>query len=109
MPSPATPRSLVTEARRLARLTQRELAERAATAQSVVARIEGGSTIPNWDTLSRLLEAAGFELRATLQASAAGRSHMLSDVGRILRLSPEERLIELRNAARFLAAARRGD
>jgi hypothetical protein len=32
---------------------------------------------------------------------------MLSDVARILRLTPEERLIELRNAARFLAAARR--
>jgi hypothetical protein len=32
---------------------------------------------------------------------------MLGDVGRILRLSPEARLIELRNAASFLAAARR--
>jgi len=30
---------------------------------------------------------------------------MLDDVPRILRLTPEERLIELRNAARFLDAA----
>jgi hypothetical protein len=34
---------------------------------------------------------------------------MLDDVARILRLTPEERLLELRNAARFFAAARRVD
>ena len=103
----ATPRSLLTEARRLGRLTQRALAQRAATVQSVVARIEGGATSPTWDTLTRLLEAAGFELRVTLQPTPGADSHMLGDVGRILRLSPEARLIELRNAASFLAAARR--
>ena len=32
---------------------------------------------------------------------------MLDDVGRILRLTPEQRLTELRNAARFVAEARR--
>jgi len=32
---------------------------------------------------------------------------MLDDVARILQLTPEERLLELRNAARFFAAARR--
>jgi hypothetical protein len=31
---------------------------------------------------------------------------MLDDVPRILSLSPEERLVELRNAARLLAVAR---
>ncbi len=36
-----------------------------------------------------------------------GRSHMLEDVPRILRLSPEERLLELRNAARLFETARR--
>ena len=103
----ATPRSLLTEARRLGRLTQRGLAQRAATVQSVVARIEGGATSPTWDTLSRLLEAAGFELRVALQPTREGDSYMLRDVGRILRLSPEARLTELRNTASFLAAARR--
>jgi hypothetical protein len=34
---------------------------------------------------------------------------MLDDVPRILRLTPEQRLSELRNAARFFAAARRID
>lgn len=107
MTSRATPRRLLREARRLGQLTQRGLADRAATVQSVVARIEGGATSPTWDTLSRLLEAAGFELRVTLHPTRGADSHMLGDVGRILRLSPEARLIELRNAASFLAAARR--
>lgn len=88
-------------------LTQRNLARRAGTAQSVVARIESGATSPTWETLARLLAAAGFEPYAELQLRTAEGSHMLSDVARILRLTPEERLIELRNAARFLAAARR--
>ena len=107
MPPQSTPRSLLTEARRSAQLSQRELARRADTVQSVVARIEGGATSPTWDTLARLLEAAGFELRVTLQAVSAEHSHMMADVGRILRLSPEARLIELAKAASFLAAARR--
>jgi hypothetical protein len=32
---------------------------------------------------------------------------MLDDVPRILRLTPEQRLVELRNASRLLAGARR--
>jgi transcriptional regulator with XRE-family HTH domain len=88
-------------------LSQRALARRARTAQSVVARIESGDTSPSFDTLLRLLHAAGFELRTELFPLVSGRTHMLDDVPRILSLSPEERLLELRNAARFFAAARR--
>ena len=33
---------------------------------------------------------------------------MLTDVARILRLSPEQRLDEVRNVSRFVSAARRG-
>ena len=98
---------LVHDARSRAGLTQRELARRARTAQSVVARIESGATSPSWQTLSRLLEAAGFELDVTLRPVSPELSHMLEDVPRILRLTPEQRLIELRNTSRFLAAARR--
>lgn len=106
MLDPATA-ALLREARTRAGLTQRELARRARTAQSVVARIESGATSPSWETLSRLLQAAGFALDATLRPLRLGRSHMLEDVPRILRLTPEQRLIELRNASRFLVAARR--
>ena len=105
--SSLTAAELVRNARVRARLTQRELARRARTAQSVVARIESGDTSPSWDTLVRLLKAAGFELDVTLRPRAVDASHMLDDVPRILRLTPEQRLLELRNTSRFLAAARR--
>ena len=98
---------LLRDARVRAALTQRELAQRAGTAQSVIARIESGATSPAWDTLSRLLAAAGFGLDAALRPLDPEPSHMLDDVPRILRLTPEQRLLELRNTSRFLAAARR--
>jgi transcriptional regulator with XRE-family HTH domain len=82
------------------------LAAKAKTAQSVIARIESGETSPSWETLEALLAAAGFQLRVDLEPSPPDRSHMLADVPRILRLTPEQRLIELRNAARLLASAR---
>jgi transcriptional regulator with XRE-family HTH domain len=99
--------ALLREARIAAGLSQRALARRARTAQSVIARIERGQTSPSWDTLARLLAAAGFRLRASLQPQPARHSHMLADVARILRLSPEERLDEVRNLNRFVAQARR--
>ena len=102
------PADLLRAARTRAGFSQRALARRARTAQSVVARIESGETSPSWETLQSLLRAAGYELRAELQPVLHGRSHMLDDVPRILRLSPEQRLLELRNAARLLASARPG-
>lgn len=98
---------ILREARTAAGLSQRELARRASTAQSVVARIESGQTSPSTETLTRLLQAAGVEASVTLTASDAARSHMLDDVARILRLTPEQRLIEVRNLSRFVSAARR--
>ena len=97
---------LLIAARRAAGLTQRALARRAGTSQSVIARIEGGSSSPSWKTLAGLLGHAGFALHANLIPKTRGRSHMLADVERILRLTPEQRLLELRNASTFFAAAR---
>lgn len=54
------------KARTAAALTQRELAQRARTAQSVVARIERGQANPTIGTLERLLDVAGFELRVEI-------------------------------------------
>jgi transcriptional regulator with XRE-family HTH domain len=96
-------------ARRRAGLTQRDLARRAHTSQSVIARIESGAASPSWKTLQRLVNRAGFELQGVLTPRARSRSHMLDDVPRILRLTPEQRLLELHNAARFFAAAARVD
>jgi uncharacterized protein len=99
--------TLLRDARLRAGLTQRDLARRAGTSQSVVARIERGQTSPGYSTLHRLLAAAGFEVRAELALMPVVDTHMLEDVARILALSPEERLREIRNLSRFEASARR--
>jgi transcriptional regulator with XRE-family HTH domain len=99
--------AVLLQARTQAGLSQRALARRAGTAQSVVARIEGGQTSPTWETLVRLLAAAGVDLRPELQPSVVVGSHMLSEVPRILRMTPEQRLEEVKNLTEFLASARR--
>jgi len=87
-------------------MSQRELARKARTAQSVVARIELGETSPSWSTLNRLLKAAGFALSAVLKRIDVDPA-LLDDVPRILRLAPEERLREVAQVSRFISAARR--
>ncbi len=53
-------------ARRRAGLTQEALARRAATSQSALSAYESGRRSPSVATLTRILEAAGFELRMRL-------------------------------------------
>jgi transcriptional regulator with XRE-family HTH domain len=95
------------QARLQAGLTQRELAQHARTAQSVVARIELGLTSPSVQTLSRLLAAAGFDLEIRTRVAPVVDTHMLADVTRILAMTPEDRLREVGAIARFVAHARR--
>ena len=106
MPSPSDPALLLFQARTRSGLSQRELAKKAGTAQSVVARIELGETSPSWHTLVRLLKAAGFTLAALLKSAEVDPS-LLDDVARILALTPEQRLREVAQVSRFVAAARR--
>jgi transcriptional regulator with XRE-family HTH domain len=98
---------LVRTARTEARLTQRELARKARTAQSVVARIELGETSPSLKTLSRILRAAGYDLSAELRRIPKLDRSELDDIPRILRLTPEERLLEVARVSRFVSSARR--
>ena len=53
---------LVREARKRAALTQRELADRAATTQSSIARIESGRSEPSFETVLRLVRLCGLDL-----------------------------------------------
>lgn len=89
---------LVREARRRAGLTQAELAARAATTQSAIARLESGRTSPALEQVERLLKLCGFQLVVQLapyddtdivQAEAA------------LRRTPDERVDELEAALAF--------
>jgi transcriptional regulator with XRE-family HTH domain len=106
MSKPGGAAELLSTARARSGMSQRELARKARTAQSVVARIELGETSPSLATLSRLLKAAGFGLSAGLRMIAVDPS-LLDDVPRILRLTPEERLREVAHVSSFIAAARR--
>lgn len=101
------PAEILRSSRLRAGLSQRALADRAATSQSVVARIELGETSPTWETLSRLVAAAGFDLGVRLALRPAIGSHMLADVARIRALTPEARLAEVANMSRFALAVRR--
>lgn len=88
------PARLLAYARRHAGLTQRELAERAGTAQSAVARIESGRTTPRFDTLARLVRECGSRIDLT-PVLGVGEDRTL--IHALRRLPPEERL---RRAAR---------
>jgi transcriptional regulator with XRE-family HTH domain len=57
---------LVREARRRAGLSQRELAERAGTTQSAIARLETGRSTPSFDNVLRLVRLCGLDLDVML-------------------------------------------
>jgi transcriptional regulator with XRE-family HTH domain len=104
MPTAAT---LLRQARVRAGLSQRALARKAGTSQSVIARIERGQTSPTWETLEHLLAAADADLNAQLEPRVVVGSHMLDDVPSILRMTPEQRLQEVKNVTQFLHRVRR--
>lgn len=54
-------------ARARAKLSQDQLAERMGTAQSFIARLESGKTMPSTATLKRFAEATGSRLKVTLE------------------------------------------
>ena len=78
-------------------MSQRELAVRAQTSRSVVAGIESGQTSPTWETLARLLAAAGTVPHLIAEPQDVVAPEWLADVDRIRALSPEARLLEVAN------------
>jgi transcriptional regulator with XRE-family HTH domain len=115
MPHSQTAASILRDARTVAGLSQRELAVRAGTAQSVVGRIEAGTVSPTIETLTRLLAAADCELELRLQPSSrrdpmveaykAGVDQSLLIEN--LRKTPRERIENLMAMQRFTAQVRR--
>lgn len=99
-----SPAELLRDARTRAGLSQRELAKRAGTAQSVIARIERGDSSPTWETLERLLQAAGVRLSPQTQPADGS---MLYEVPGMLRLTPEQRLGVAEGFSDFRYRARR--
>ena len=82
--------ALLKRARIRAGMSQRELAERAAAPQSVIARIEQGERDPSLQTLQRLISGAGFELSIGLRRSPVVTPEMVLQMSQ--RLTPEQSL-----------------
>lgn len=66
MPKHLLGNDLVREARKRAGLTQQELAERAGTTQSAIARLEAGRAAPSFATVLTLVRACGLDLEVAL-------------------------------------------
>ena len=66
VPKEVFSRSLISRARRDAKLSQAELARRAKTSQAAISMYEAGTRSPTLDTLLRIIRAAGSDLRIGL-------------------------------------------
>jgi transcriptional regulator with XRE-family HTH domain len=94
---------LIREARLRAGLTQADLAARAGTSQSGIARWESSRTSPSLDDVRRLIRLCGFDLEVAIVPFDA------SDViqaERLLDLTPQERVERHQRLVRQLAMAR---
>jgi transcriptional regulator with XRE-family HTH domain len=101
---------LVREARKRAGMTQRDLADRAGTTQSAIARLESGRTRPAFDDVLRLVRLCGFDLDVMLVTDDdSDRAQAAALRG----LTPSERVERAQHAARVFdtirAAGRRSD
>jgi transcriptional regulator with XRE-family HTH domain len=83
-------KDLVREARKRAALTQAELAQRAGTTQSAIARIETGDVAPSFDSVLRLVRLCGLDLDIMLVPRDESD---WAQAQRLAGLSPQERLV----------------
>ena len=95
---------LVREARRRVGLTQAELAVRAGTTQSAVARVESGRTSPSWDTVVGLIRACGLDLLVEIVERDGSD---WDQAERLLALTPAERVARHADGVRSAAAFER--
>jgi transcriptional regulator with XRE-family HTH domain len=94
---------LVREARRRAGLTQRQLAERAGTTQSAIARLERGDVEPGFHRVIELVRAAGLDLRVGL---VDYDDHDWLIAAQNLQISPARRVRNLKSFLESVARAR---
>ena len=95
---------LVLDARLKAGLSQRQVARRAGTSQSAVARYETGRTEPSFAVVERLVAACGFEMRITL---AEPDDSVARAAAVFAALTPADRLRSAANWSRLRGRATR--
>lgn len=89
---------LVREARKRAALTQGQLADRAGTTQSAIARLESGRTSPSLEQVERLLRLCGFQL--IVELTPYDDSDIVQAEAQ-LRRTPDERIARLEATVAF--------
>ena len=97
---------LIREARRRAGLTQAELAVRAGTSQSGIARWEAGRTAVSLDDVIRLVRLCGFDLEVMLLPRDASD---IAQATRLAGLTGQERMDRHARLARQLSGLRHHD
>ena len=78
-------RALLRQARKRAGLSQVDLASRARVTQSVISAYESGQRQPSLPALTRLIDAAGFELTLSLRKPPGRLRRLSGPVGRRVR------------------------
>ena len=96
---------LLGEARRWAGLTQGQLAAMVGTTQSAISRWERGHDTPRADTLATLLRACGYEVDVVLRPIDTGVDR--AQIRGTLRMTPDQRLEQVKNMHEFVRTARR--
>jgi transcriptional regulator with XRE-family HTH domain len=94
---------LIREARKRAGLTQQELADRAGTSQSGVARWESGRTAVSLDAVLRLVRHCGFDLELMLLPRDDSD---IAQAARLTGLTGQERIERHARLSRQLSALR---
>jgi transcriptional regulator with XRE-family HTH domain len=95
--------TIIRQARRRAGLTQAELAARAGTTQSAIARWERGASDPGIERLAGLVAACGFELALGLTEPDAEN---VAALRRNLALGVDQRIERVVRLHNFVAAGR---
>jgi transcriptional regulator with XRE-family HTH domain len=94
---------LLREARLRSGLTQQQLATRAGTSQSAIARWESGSVQPSFERLRELIRACGLELTYGLANYDDSYDYFIDQA---LRLTPRERVEDAEERERDYAEIR---
>jgi len=94
---------LIRRARLRAGLTQRELADRAGKAHSVIGRWERDEVRPSLETLGEVVDATGFRLRVEV---VDADDHDLGLIVESLAMTPTERLERVMAMANLVLAGR---
>lgn len=94
---------LIRQARLAAGLTQRQLAERAGKAVSVIGRWERGEVLPSLETVTDLISAAGMRLHVGIVDEL---EHDRGLIAESLALTPQHRLARVTKLADMVLAGR---